>query len=193
MILVIPGIASDWVPAKVVDIEGDTVTGEIKAGKKTYSDFIKFRDATGRKYILSPEYYPEVITTEDHYVSIWFDESVSGYNLYCYGKLLVTSDVQVYDVIYPFRTCACKTQGTRKHNWVLKVLDEPLFIVDHNLFTEEIQNEIDLQTFLIGFTDLTEQDLRGLTKREDLLDVLRKYNETFRQENRTYRQDSFDL
>ena len=180
-------------PAKVVDIEGDTISGEVKAGKRTYSDFIKFRDAGGEKMILSPEFYPEVITTEIHFVAIWFDSGVAGYNTYCYGKLLVSGDIQIYDVVYPFRTCACKTQGTRKNNWVVKVEGEPLFIIQHNPFTDDIQNLTDLQRFLRRYSDISKTILNDVVTRRQLLSALKRYNELFRDVNRTYTEDSFDL
>ncbi|MEA1874374.1 MAG: hypothetical protein U9N51_08110 [Bacteroidota bacterium] len=184
--LCISGFSAKWVPAIVVDIEGDTLTGEIKAGKRTFSDFIKFRDAQGRKQVMNPEFYPEVITTETHFKSIWFDDEVAGYNTYCYAKLLTYGCIEIYDVIYPFRSCSCKTQGTRKSNWVIKIDDEPLFIIQHNFFNDEILNIMEIQSFLKRYSDLSKIVLKSITSRKAFLKIIQKYNEMCRVENRTY-------
>lgn len=180
------GFSAKWVPAIVVDIEGDTLRGEIKAGKRTFSDFIKFRDEQGRKQVFKPEFYPEVITTENHFKSIWFDDEVAGYNTYCYGKLLTYGCIEIYDVIYPYRSCACKTQGTRKSNWVIKLEEEPLFIIQHNIFNDEIQNIRELQSFLKRHTELSKTVLKEIISRESFLYIINRFNEQCRSENRTY-------
>ncbi|MDA3911526.1 MAG: hypothetical protein PF448_09240 [Bacteroidales bacterium] len=180
------GFSAGWVPAIVVDIEGDTLKGEIKAGKRTFSDFIKFRDEQGRKQMINPEFFPEVITSETHFKSIWFDDEVAGYNTYCYGKLLTFGCIEIYDVIYPFRSCACKTQGTRKSNWVIKLDDEPLFIIQHNFFNEEIQNIMEVQSFLKRHSDLSKTVLKEIISRESFLNIISRYNEACRSGNRTY-------
>jgi len=180
------GFSGGWVPALVVDIEGDTLSGEIKAGKRTFSDFIKFRDNQGRKQVINPEFFPEVITTETYYKSIWFDQDVAGYNTYCYAKLLSSGCIEIYDVIYPFRSCACKTQGTRKSNWVIKMDDEPLFIIEHNFFNDEIQNIMEVQSFLKRHSDLSKAVLKNIASRASFFDMIDEYNAMCRDENRTY-------
>lgn len=178
-----------WVKALVIDIEGDTLRGEVKAGKHSFSDFLKFRDEQGDKHVLNPEFYPEVITTDNHFKSIWFDREVAGYNTYCYGKLLTSGCIEVYDVNYPYRSCACKSQGTRRNHWVIKCNEQPLFIVYHNIFTNRIENTVDVQTFLRKQTEMSLAELKGLNDRDQLLQVLIRYNETCSQMNRTYRKD----
>ncbi len=185
-------LAAKWIPAKVVNSQGDTLVGEIKVGRTSYSDFLKFRDDKGYKTVLFPKDYPEVLTLDNHFVAIWFDDNVAGYNTYCYGKVLTSGEIEVYDVFYPFRSCACKTQGTRKHHWIIKIADSSLFIVKHNLFTDTIQNRVELFQFLLKNSDLSNRELQTLVKREQLLKTLISYNETFGEFNRTYSSDAFD-
>ncbi len=186
VVFCLASFSAGWVPAIVVDIEGDTLRGEIKAGKRTFSDFIKFRDEQGRKHVMNPEYFPEVITTKTHFKSIWFDQEVAGYNMYCYGKLLTYGCIEIYDVIYPFRSCSCKTQGTRKSNWVIKLNDEPLFIIQHNFFNDEIQNILELQSFLKQHTELSKSVLKEIISRKTFLRIVSRYNEECGPGNRTY-------
>ncbi len=185
-------LAAKWIPAKVVNSQGDTLVGEIKVGRTSYSDFLKFRDDKGYKTLLYPQDYPEVLTLDNHFIAIWFDDDVAGYNTYRYGKVLTLGEIEVYDVFYPYRSCACKTQGTRKHHWVIKIADNSLFIVEHNWFTGEIQNRVKLFLFLLKNSDIASSELQPVFKREQLLKTLISYNKTFGEFNRTYSSDAFE-
>jgi hypothetical protein len=187
MTISVSSFAKSWTPAIVIDIEGDTLKGEIKAGKRSFSDFLKFRSPDGKKIILTPEFFPEVITGDTYFRSIWFDEEIIGYNTYQYGKLLTSGCIEVYDVVYPYRTCACKTQGTRQNHWVIKIESQSLFILYHNMFSDEIYNLMELQRLLKPYQELYRLVLTDIHYRNELLLAIERYNEQCREINTTFK------
>lgn len=189
MLLTSQAFAGTWVPAQVVVRSGDTVYGEVKAGKRSFSNFLKFRNENGDKKILIPEEVSEVITTDIYFRAIWFDEVVSGYNIWRFGKVKTIGCIDIYDVYYPYRSCACKTAGTYQNHWVISIPDNPLFIIYHDFFNDVIKNPIELQYYLKDYTNICKELNKKVKTREDLLREVEIYNEMCLNIDRTYKID----
>jgi hypothetical protein len=178
--------AAKWEKGTVYPKEGHAFKGEVKIGKRKYSTFIKYRDAAHNKRILRPEFIEKVTTETDVYQAIWFDEQVAGYNIWAFGKLITDGEVAVYDVVYPFKNCSCKTSGTYKNNWVISLPDRPLFIIEHGLFNDEVTNMNALMVHLKDYPELREALFGNERTRKEIKGIIEHFNASGQETDRTY-------
>ncbi len=186
-----PVLAAKWGKATVITKEQDTLTGEIKAGKRKFSTFIKFRDTNNRKQKLKPDYIQRVITKNDVYEAIFFNKELIGYNEWCFGKIITEGNINIYDVYYPYKSCACKTAGSYHHHWVLKATDKPLFIIEHSLLSEKIKNTKGILNYFSDNQAMKDALFTFHGTRTEFRNIIEHLNQnTAENNNRTYSQDN---
>ncbi|MEA3449322.1 MAG: hypothetical protein U9Q98_12875 [Bacteroidota bacterium] len=184
-----PAFAAKWEKATVITKKQDTLYGEIKARKRNFSTFIKFRDAENKKMHLKPDYIQRVITKNEVYEAIYFNKELIGYNVWCFGKVITQGDISIFDVHYPYKSCACKTAGSYHHHWVLKAPDKPLFIIGHNFLSKKINN---INAILDYFGDNQEVKDTLFTfegTRSEFKNIIEHINQKQQETNRTYSQE----
>ncbi|MFW5805136.1 MAG: hypothetical protein ACOCVX_01280 [Bacteroidales bacterium] len=183
-----PVFAGKWEKATVITKEQDTIHGEIKAGERKFSTFIKFRDTANRKQKLKPDYIQRVITKTDVFEAIFFNKELIGYNVWCFGMIITEGSINIYDVYYPYKSCACKTAGSYHHHWVLKAPEKPLFIIEHNFISEKIKNKNALINYVEYNQDLKDTLFLFDGNRSDFRNIIEHINQNPETNNRTYSQ-----
>ncbi|MFO7789232.1 MAG: hypothetical protein R6V32_01570 [Bacteroidales bacterium] len=181
-----PAMAAKWEKATIIPKEGDTFTGKIKARKRQFSTCIKYRDENNSKMTLKPEYIDRIITDSEEYKAIYFNKEVSGYNMWCFGKTITKGCINIYDVYYPYKSCACKTAGTYRHNWVLKAPEKQLFIIEHHFLSNKIKNKNNLLNYIEHIKTLKDTLFTFEGTRSDLKKIMDHYNQNCEEMNRTY-------
>lgn len=180
--------AGNWVSAYVITKDGTEFSGEIKAGKRTYSTAIRFRDKNHSKKALKPDFVKRIITDKHTYQAIYFNKEVSGYNMWAFGKVISEGCINIYDVNYPFKNCSCKTSGSYVHSWVLKIEDKRLQIVNEHFITNVIKNISEVSEYLKPYPSVRNEIYMKKVTREELLYLIENLNDECNQEeiNRTY-------
>jgi len=180
------GYAAKWENGTVYPKEGLAFQGEVKIGKRKFSTFIKFRDENHNKRNLRPEYIEKVTTENDVYRAIWFDDQVAGYNIWAFGKVITEGKISVYNVVYPFKNCSCKTSGTYKINWVIRLPEKPLFIIEHSFLKDEVTNMKRMLTYLKDYPELRDALFGSQRTREDIKGIIEHFNAGEEASDRTY-------
>jgi hypothetical protein len=185
-----PVFAGKWEKATVITKEQDTIHGEIKAGERKFSTFIKFRDTANRKQKLKPDYIQRVITKTDVYEAIFFNKEIIGYNVWCFGMIITEGSINIYDVYYPYKSCACKTAGSYHHHWVLKAPDKPLFIIEHSLLSEMVKNTKGILNYFSDNQPLKDTLFTFHGTRTEFRDIIEHLNQNTVENNHTYSQEN---
>lgn len=169
--------AGKWQDATLIYKSGETICGQVKAGRNNFSTFLKFK-VSGSEVIqtVKPDEVQAVTTVQDTFVSLKFTEDIIGYNLSCFARSLSLGCINLYEVNYPYKSCACHTAGSYHFDMVMKMKDRPLVIIEDAFLTGKIKNPYVLCDYLKSIPKLAERCIQYVKTRDELIDEIMVYN-----------------
>jgi hypothetical protein len=166
-------VEEKWEKARIVFYDDFEKEMFVKAGKRSYYNFIKAKEELNSKtIILIPEEIKLVESSNNKYMRLYFDEETYGMESYSFGHSLGGDKIMIAETKYQAKTCACKTSGTYFKGYFLVYNDSAIKIKTDN--KDNVYNRAMIYEFIekhdgLGFT----KDINTIT---DIINFLENIN-----------------
>lgn len=165
-----------WLKARIVYYDNFEEELYVKAGKRTYYNFVKGKTTlkSKKKYLIPEEV--KLVETYDNpsrkYMRMYFDEETYGMESYSFGHSLAGDSLMIVETKYQVKTCACKTSGTYFKDYFLVYNDSILKIKTDN--KNNVYNRGKIYDFIEQYSDYgMPQDINTI---EDIIFFLENIN-----------------
>lgn len=154
LVLIIASCANkkNWQTARIVFRDNSEIEMLFLAKDFSYYNFVKAKDSLKAKtQILIPENVSLVESTDEKYISMFFNEKEFGMESFSFGKWIVGEELMLVYTKFQAKTCACKTSGTYFKGYFF-VNNDSIFKIKTDS-KNNVYNKVDVYEFFDKYSE----------------------------------------